>query len=169
MKMRWILVLGAAAGLLVAVVGCGSSGRTAARVPDVTQQPLDAAQDALDAEGLRYDTVGGGLFGIVVRSHWTVCSQEPRAGTVAEQVTLYVARDCGYSTRVVPDVVWLSLPEADEELEHHGFDSDEESLSGDPVIVESRWTVCDQWPRAGDLAGERTVTLYVAHDCYEED
>ena len=99
MKRTWIVVgiamLGTFAALLV---GCGSSSNTVAHVPDVRQQPLDAAEDTLDARGLRYDAVGGGLFGIVVRSHWTVCRQEPRPGTLARHVTLYVARDCGHET-----------------------------------------------------------------------
>jgi hypothetical protein len=61
----------------------------------VTMEPLNAAEDDLDAKGLSYDTVGGGLFGIIARSHWTVCKQVPAAGRRAGHVTLYVARDCG--------------------------------------------------------------------------
>jgi len=83
--------------LAAVAAGCGATGggtARAARVPDVTYEPLDAAEDALDANGLRYDAVGGGVFGIVVRSHWTVCRQVPAGGTLARQVTLYVARDC---------------------------------------------------------------------------
>jgi hypothetical protein len=58
-------------------------------------EPLNAAEDELDARSLEYEAVGGGLFGIVVRSHWTVCRQVPQAGTRAKHVTLFVARDCG--------------------------------------------------------------------------
>ena len=96
-KPRTIIAL-SAASLLVFAAGCGSSpsnSGSAARVPDVTMEPLSAAEDELDAIGLRYDAVGGGLFGIVVRSHWTVCKQVPAAGRRAVHVTLYVARDCG--------------------------------------------------------------------------
>ena len=60
----------------------------------MTLEPLDAAEDALDARALRYDVAGGGLFGIVVRSRWTVCNQVPAGGTLARHVTLYVARSC---------------------------------------------------------------------------
>lgn len=83
--------------IAVVAAACGAVGRPtrAARVPDVTGEPLDAAEHTLDADGLRYDAVGGGLFGIVVRSHWTVCTQVPAGGTLARHVTLYVARDCG--------------------------------------------------------------------------
>ncbi len=170
MRLGWIVLGTAAALATVLLTGCGSSSGPAAKVPDVTQQPLDAAADALEAKGLRYDTVGGGLFGIVVRSHWTVCRQAPRSGTLARHVTLYVARHCAEPvTRVVPGVVWLSLPEAEDELEDQGLRPHEESISGDPVVVQSRWTVCDQWPEPGAVVEDRWVTLYVAHDCFEEE
>lgn len=84
------------ASLIVFAAGCGSSpSGSTTRVPDVTMEPLNAAEDELDVKGLSYDAFGGGLFGIVVRSHWTVCKQVPGAGRRASHVTLYVARDCG--------------------------------------------------------------------------
>ena len=72
-------------------------------MPDVTLQPLNAAEDTLDAKGLGYQAVGGGLFGIVVRSHWMVCRQSPRPGLPARSVTLYVARSCAAPPYPVPD------------------------------------------------------------------
>jgi hypothetical protein len=48
--------------------------------PNVTGQRLDVAEMHLDAKRLRYREVGGGTFGVVVRSNWNVCSQEPSAG-----------------------------------------------------------------------------------------
>jgi hypothetical protein len=81
----------AAASVLVA--GCG--GKVAPRrVPDVTGDRLDIAEDRLDDLGLRYDAIGGGVLGIVVRSHWVVCSQEPASGRRDTRVELYVERDC---------------------------------------------------------------------------
>ncbi len=138
-------------------------------MPDVTLEPLNSAEDTLDASGLSYTAVGGGAFGIVVRSHWIVCKQVPRAGERTRSVTLYVARTCPASLpALVPDVVGLSLPEAEDELERSGFEADEQSESGDPVVVESLWTVCDQSPSAWSPSN-RTVELYVAHDCWTED
>jgi hypothetical protein len=90
---RTIIVL-SAASLLPLAAGCGSAPSERARVPDVTMEPLSAAEDELDAVGVSYDAVGGGLFGIIVRSHWTVCKQVPAAGRRAHHVTLYVAREC---------------------------------------------------------------------------
>ena len=80
----------AAAALLAA--GCGHVSPR--RVPDVTGERLDLAEDRLDDLGLRYETIGGGVFGIVVRSHWVVCDQEPAPGRVDTRVELYVERDC---------------------------------------------------------------------------
>ena len=64
--------------LALLLAGCGSTEPKA--VPDVSGRSLDVAEDTLDRAGLRYDAVGGGAFGIVVRSHWTVCKQNPAPG-----------------------------------------------------------------------------------------
>src|SRR6266700_1734687 len=52
--------------VVLVAAGCGSSARRAVRVPDVTLEPLDAAEDMLDAHSLHSRAVGGGAFGIVV-------------------------------------------------------------------------------------------------------
>lgn len=83
-----------AAALVLVGTACGSTRASA--VPDVTGKRLDVAEDTLDAAGLRYRTVGGGAFGVIVRSRWIVCEQSPPPATVAASVTLTVARsyDC---------------------------------------------------------------------------
>jgi hypothetical protein len=66
-------------------------------VPKLGCRRLDIAEDMLRSRRLRYREVGGGLFGIVVKSNWRVVRQRPTAGTrVARgtRVTLYVARSC---------------------------------------------------------------------------
>lgn len=64
-------------------------------LPDVTGQRLDVAELHLRAKHIRYREVGGGTFGILVRSNWTVCEQEPQAGTAADgRVSLIVDRAC---------------------------------------------------------------------------
>ena len=155
------------AGMLAAALGLAGCGTaTPKAIPDVAGQRLDAAQDALDAAGLRYATVGGGALGIVVRSHWIVCRQEPAPGTKARSVTLFVARSCATAQpHVVPDVVDGQLEDAREQLEAAGFDVVARSMDGDPILVEHLWTVCDQSPAPGDLG--LTVVLYVAHDCWD--
>ncbi len=64
-------------------------------VPDVAGQRLDVAELHLRAKHIRYREVGGGTFGILVRSNWTVCEQEPQAGAAANgRVSLIVDRAC---------------------------------------------------------------------------
>jgi beta-lactam-binding protein with PASTA domain len=142
-----------ALGLLLTGAACGST-RTAA-VPDVIGNQLNAAEDTLDAAGLRYRTVGGGTFGILVRSRWTVCRQSPAPKTRAKSVTLFVARSC-----TVPGVVGLRLDDAEDELEEAGYDVDAHSLDGGPVIVQHFWAVCRQ-----SQADATTVDVFVSHDC----
>jgi len=73
--------------------------RAAARttVPDLVGERLDIAEDDLRSRGLRFTEIGGGTFGILVLSNWTVCETRPAAGTsVAKRarVKLIVDRDC---------------------------------------------------------------------------
>jgi beta-lactam-binding protein with PASTA domain len=144
-----------AAVLLLVGTACGSTRPRP--VPDVTGKRLDVAEDTLDALGLRYRTAGGGAFGIIVRSHWYVCEQTPSPKAVATTVALTVARSCA-----VPDVVGESLEDAEDELRDAGIAVNAHSLDGDPIIVESFWTVCEQSPEGGAPTGP--VELYVSHD-----
>jgi beta-lactam-binding protein with PASTA domain len=155
---RTVLLVTATA-LVLAVTACGTAPRKV--VPDVTGEPLNVAEDTLDAVGLRYRTAGGGFFGIIVRSNWVVCKQSPAPHRVSSTVLLTVARAC-----TVPDVVGQSLDDAEDELDDRGIDVREISLDGEPIILESRWTVCRESPAAGPPvhAGE-PVELYVSHDC----
>jgi hypothetical protein len=151
---------------LLAVTGCGET--RARPAPNVVGESLDAAEKTLDAEGLRYHTVGGGTFGIVVRSHWTVCRQQPAGPSTTRSVTLIVGRSCppANGTRV-PDVVGENLNDAEVLLRESGFQVQKESVDGDPIIVDSLWIVCDQSPEGGGHA--RTVELYAGHDADECD
>jgi|tagenome__1003787_1003787.scaffolds.fasta_scaffold20651921_2 hypothetical protein len=72
----------------------GSSSRAQRSVPDLVGQRLDVAEDKLDQLGLNYKEVGGGTFGIVVRSNWTVCQTEPASGGQAARIRLIVDREC---------------------------------------------------------------------------
>jgi hypothetical protein len=65
------------------------------RVPNLVGERLDVAENDVTAAGLTFKEVGGGAFGIVVRSNWTVCSTKPAAGKVAAgAISLIVARNC---------------------------------------------------------------------------
>jgi hypothetical protein len=74
-----------------------SDGGGSVSVPDEVGQRLDVAEDDLSGKGLTYDEIGGGTFGIVVRSNWTVCKTKPSGGSTASEgdsVKLIVARSC---------------------------------------------------------------------------
>ncbi len=49
-------------------------------VPNLVNVNLATAETKLNAEGIGYKVVGGGVFGVVITSDWTVCSQSPLPG-----------------------------------------------------------------------------------------
>jgi hypothetical protein len=79
--------------LALVLAGCGATPQPK-RVPDVRGQRLDVAEARLDARGLQWEEVGGGVFGVVVRSHWYVEDQIPQPGKRATTVRLVVERNC---------------------------------------------------------------------------
>jgi hypothetical protein len=81
--------------LLIAVVvlaaGCGGTAEPK-RVPNVRYERLDVAEARLDARGIGWEEVGGGTFGVIVRSNWYVREQIPKPGAKASTVQLVVER-----------------------------------------------------------------------------
>ena len=69
--MRYLFALAIVCAL--AATGCGGNDPTV--VPDVAGERLDVAVEELEDEGLAYEVIGGGAFGVVVKSNWRVCSQ----------------------------------------------------------------------------------------------
>jgi hypothetical protein len=68
-----------------------------ATVPDLGGARLDYAERLLDRLGVHHGTSGGGVFGIVDRGNWTVCTtkpgyREPLARDAS--VKLFVDRSC---------------------------------------------------------------------------
>lgn len=66
-------------------------------VPDEVGERLDVAEGDIRDAGLTYKEVGGGTFGIVVKSNWTVCETRPGSGTSVSKgtrVKLIVDREC---------------------------------------------------------------------------
>jgi beta-lactam-binding protein with PASTA domain len=153
----------AAAAVLLPLAGCGSTEPRS--VPDVRYERLDVAEERLDRLGLGYEEIGGGAFGVVVRSEWTVCRQEPAPGKEASTVRLIVDRSCPpppVEEVVLPDFVGDPLEGAERALERLDVGYEVASWTGGRV-VRAGARVCDQEPNAGTRAGE--VTLYVAADC----
>jgi hypothetical protein len=64
-------------------------------VPALSGKRLDVAEMMLGQRGLRWREVGGGMFGILVKSNWVVCMTMPgrgaRVGSYA-RVSLVVDR-----------------------------------------------------------------------------
>jgi hypothetical protein len=80
--------------LVALLTGCGGNAVVMPkRVPDLRGQRLDVAEARLDARGLQWEEIGGGTFGVVVRSHWYVRDQIPAPGNKAATVRLIVERD----------------------------------------------------------------------------
>lgn len=77
--------------------GCGDDKPVL--MPDVTGKKLDAAYFGMEKAGLEdkdaVEVEGGGPFGVIVESNWTVCKQAPAAGKVmGEAPVLSVKRSC---------------------------------------------------------------------------
>ena len=161
--MRYTFALAIVSAL--AATGCGGGDR--AVVPDVAGERLDVAVEELEDEGLAYEVIGGGAFGVVVKSNWRVCSQEPAGGATARSVELVVARSCfpppPPPEPVVPDVLYDDLDDAKEELARAGIEPVVVNEGTGAIVVESNWTVCDQYPLPGEYA--EAVELYVEHIC----
>jgi beta-lactam-binding protein with PASTA domain len=82
---------------ILAMAGCGSEANRP--VPDVVGERLDVAKSTMNDGGYDTEAIGGGTFGIVVESNWTVCETEPPAGATADgKVKLIVDRACNDAT-----------------------------------------------------------------------
>ncbi len=80
--------------LSAALAACGGED---AVMPDLTAKRLDIALSDLDRAGYRDEpeVLGGGMFGVVDESNWTVCDQAPAPGeTVTSAPRLTVDRSC---------------------------------------------------------------------------
>ncbi len=93
-------------GLTLTLAAC--AGDSPVAMPDVVGKPLEEAISEVADAGIEEEAeiLGGGMFGVVDESNWTVCSQEPPAGTqnpVAPILT--VDRECGteVASEVTPD------------------------------------------------------------------
>lgn len=97
MTRRWIALASlfalVAVGLLLLAAFGGGVGEPAP-APDVVGLRLDVAQDLVARAGLDWEVSGGGIFGVIVRSRWSVCGQEPAAGRTTTSVLLVVDREC---------------------------------------------------------------------------
>jgi hypothetical protein len=66
-------------------------------VPSVAGERLDVARTHLNDAGVGARVIGGGTFGVIVESNWTVCATEPAPGAPAEKgdrIRVIVDRVC---------------------------------------------------------------------------
>ena len=81
--------------LVLALAGCGSDSEVA--MPDITGTRLDVALSDIERAGFdgEPEVTGGGVFGILDKSNWTVCEQSPAAGeAMSGKPRLTVDRSC---------------------------------------------------------------------------
>jgi hypothetical protein len=138
-----------------ALSGCGGTPEPK-RVPELRGERLDLAEHRLEAIGLDWEEFGGGNLGILVRSNWVVCTQEPLPGKRATTVRLIVDRACPGS----PYVVGLRLDEAEERLDAAGIPYEVSTWGEGRPRIRHLWRVCDQSPLGQQYAS--FVRLYVA-------
>jgi beta-lactam-binding protein with PASTA domain len=110
--------------LVVALSGCaGADGP----VPDVTGERLDVAKSEMSDAGYDTEEIGGGAFGIIAESNWTVCETDPAPGdTGSGKVKLIVDRECADTGT---NAVASSDAAADEPTEEPLSEPTEEPLS----------------------------------------
>ena len=89
-------VLRAAVALIVLLGLFGCGGDKPPVMPSVLGLKLDTALSDIEPAGFsnQVEVLGGGLLGIIDKSNWTVCEQEPAAGQVVEKPRLTVDRAC---------------------------------------------------------------------------
>lgn len=94
--MRRLALMFAVCTATLLLAGC-SSESTTVTMPDVIGKSLDVALSDVERAGFgdEVEVLGGGIFGVLDESNWTVCSQEPDNGTeVSSAPRLTVDRTC---------------------------------------------------------------------------
>ncbi len=89
------LRLAIASALVLGVTACGSDAPPL--MPDVNGKQLDVALSDIERAGYDDDpeVLGGGMFGVIDESNWTVCEQEPAAKKdISGKPRLTVERSC---------------------------------------------------------------------------
>lgn len=85
--------------MIAGLAACAAEKDAAVTMPDVAGKKLDVAYDLIKDAGYddkdKIKIEGGGVFGVVVESNWTICEQSPASGaTVEAPPSLTVERSC---------------------------------------------------------------------------
>lgn len=174
-----LLVLGAASAC-----SSGEASDPPGALPELVGKRLDVAKadlKDLGLDGKHVEVVGGGTFGVVVDSNWTVCQQDPAAGVEAGSVRLVVDRECTTNPTGTPPTTTPAPPAAapvmpkidcgtrldyaDRQLKAAGINSSfEEDLTGQDrgAYDYGNWRVLTQSPMPGTpVTNEEDVRLGV--------
>jgi hypothetical protein len=142
--MRRFAVTSAAFAVSLLVAGC--SDEAALVMPDVTGKRLDVAISDVERAGIsdEVEVLGGGMFGVVDESNWTVCSQEPENGTeISIAPRLTVERSCDIDSAPSTEPTQVPSQESTQVPEKSQPDSDAYSYEGpqyEIVTVDSNQT-----------------------------
>ncbi len=95
-----------AIAIVLSLAGCADDKPVT--MPDVVGKRLDIATSDVERAGFgdEVEVLGGGSFGVIDESNWTVCSQEPDGGSVisvAPRIT--VDRTCDADDALDPQAV----------------------------------------------------------------
>lgn len=111
------------AGFALTLLLTGCSGEGVVTMPDVVGKSLEVALSDVERAGINdeVEVLGGGMFGVLDESNWTVCSQVPETGTeLASAPRLTVDRTCaaatpgpGVSEEAAVDPATVSAPTED--------------------------------------------------------
>jgi beta-lactam-binding protein with PASTA domain len=179
---RPVLPISLLLALVVALSACGGADGP---VPDVTGKRLDVAKSEMSDAGYDTEEIGGGAFGIVAESNWTVCETDPPAGDMGGgKVKLIVDRECTDTgsnasaatdepakdpaeepaTKVrVPDVRGMNHQAAQNRMQDadlYNLREEDATGQGRLLLYDRNWVVVDQRPRPGArVSTERVVTL----------
>lgn len=133
------------------VTGCGSS-TPAQPVPDLVGERLDVAKSAAEDAGYDTEELGGGTFGIVVESNWTVCETDPPAGQIGSgTIRLIVDRSC-------PDTASAATGATEQEQNAAEQESAEQAeAEPEPTAARKRKPKKKRQPRRSSSARTRII------------
>jgi len=147
-------------GALAVALSLASCGGKTNPVPDVVGERFDLAKAHVEDAGLEAEPVGGGTFGVVNESNWTVCSQEPAPGTTGvKKVKLIVDRVCSAPTSSGPATTVAATTTSTVAAEAPTTTRPRPAVLRMPDVVGLSWAdAMDRFERAGfDSAAEVDV------------